>query len=92
MEFIDKVSKNLEDGGFMVIRDKNQIPSLIGVRKSTGKKIGVQCIEDGEYDLDLELKLSHIWTVYDVHPFIARVRDKKIVFFDLIYMEDVNVI
>ncbi len=89
--FIDKVINKLEKGGFMVIKDiPGQVPNLIGVRKSTGKKVGVHCIEDGNYDIDLELKLSRIWTLYDVHPFIARARDEEVVFFDIIYMEDIN--
>ena len=91
-EFQDKVVKELEDSGFLVIPNKSSLPDLVAVRKSTGKKIGVQCISDGNYTIDLELKLSHIWTLYDVHPFIARAEGKEIVFFDLIYTEDVNAI
>lgn len=90
--FERRVRKDLESNSFVVRQAKSAFPDLIVVRKTTGKKICVECRVRGNYSREEELKLIELWVKYDMHPFIARREKNKIRYFDLIFGEDVNAI
>lgn len=88
-----RVKKYLIENGFFVVRAaKSSFPDILAVRKSTGKKICVECKVNGYLTEQEKLKLKVLWTKFDIHPFVARREKNKLKFFDFLFNEDVNAV
>jgi Holliday junction resolvase len=88
-----RVMRYLRDNGFLVMRQaKSSFPDIYAVRKSTGKKICVECKVRGYLSEDEKVGLTRIWVYYDIHPFVARRDGKKMIFHDFLFNEDVKAV
>ncbi len=90
MDIKIKTRKDLEENGFIVT--SWDFPNFRAVRKISGKEIGVLCRVNGIISNEEELKLIELWVKYDIHPFIARIKNNRIRYYDLLFSEDVNAI
>lgn len=79
-------------GDFVVRQAKSSFPDLIVVRKSTGKKICIECKWNKYLTPKEKLKLIELWVKYELHPFLAYKKNRKLKFKDLLFNEDVNTI
>ena len=93
VHFEYRVIKYLRENGFFVVRQaKSSFPDIIAVRKSTGKKICIECKVNGYLSKEEKEGLIKIWTLFDIHPYMASRVKRKIKFYDFLFNEYVNAI